>query len=204
MRISANTGHRAVPLTLRKADRIRSAVHVSRQTPWPLKGKSMNAMLGAFSVMLLLSFPSLSQAADIYRWVDEQGRTHASDVVPERYRGVAVRIDSKLYQPSERQRAEAADRAARDRAALSEIEAARQARSQANAGSSASPDAATRQAAGSPGSECERLWKEYHESQVCFAPYQLGGRGVKAEAYSKCKEVPNPSQKCGPSKHVAP
>lgn len=164
----------------------------------------MNAMLGAFSVVLLLALPSLSQAADIYRWVDEQGRMHAGDVVPERYKGTAVRIDSKRYQPSERQRAEAADRAAKDRAALSELEAARLARSQASAGSPASPDPATRQAAGSSGSECERLWQEYHESQVCFAPYQLGGRGVKAEAYSKCKEVPNPSQKCGPSKRVAP
>lgn len=30
------------------------------------------------------------QAADIYRWVDEQGRTHLSDVVPDRYRDSAT------------------------------------------------------------------------------------------------------------------
>lgn len=163
----------------------------------------MSAFRKSFFV-ILLSLPSLSPATDIYRWVDEQGRTHAGDVVPERYKGVAVRIDSKAFQPSERQRAEAADRAAKDRARWSEIEASRQAQSQSSAASSASLGASTRQAASPTGSECDRLWQEYHQSQVCFAPYQLGGRGIKAEAYSKCKEVPNPSQKCGPAKSIAP
>src|SRR5262245_969082 len=48
----------------------------------------------------------LAHSADIYRWVDEQGRTHISDTVPERYRGVATRLDAKPIEPTAQQRAE--------------------------------------------------------------------------------------------------
>lgn len=153
-------------------------------------------------LVALAVVPLLSQAADIYRWVDESGRVHIADSVPERYRGVATRLDSKAHEPSAQQRAEAAERAAKDRARLAEIDKARQA--QAAASSASAPAARPAPRANAGGSECDRLWQEYHESQVCFGPYFLGQGGIRAEAYAKCKEVRNPSQQCGPSKYVSP
>ena len=72
----------------------------------------------------------VAHATDIYRWVDDQGRTHFADVVPERYKSVATKIDSKSSELSEGARAEAAARAARERT-QAEFEAAQRARSQA-------------------------------------------------------------------------
>jgi hypothetical protein len=148
--------------------------------------------------------PSFTQAADIYRWVDDQGRVHIADTVPDRYRGVATKLDSKSAEPSARQRTEAADRAAKDKARLAEFDAARQAKLPASSASATQLRATPRGAVNSGATECDRLWQEYHESQVCFGPYFLGQGGIRAEAFAKCKEVKNPSQQCGPSKYTSP
>lgn len=39
---------------------------------------------------------------------------------------------------------------------------------------------------------CNEKWREYRESQACFAPYRLVNGGVKAEAYKYCKDVKQP------------
>lgn len=39
---------------------------------------------------------------------------------------------------------------------------------------------------------CEEKWREYRESQACFAPYRLVNGGVKAEAFKHCKDVKQP------------
>jgi hypothetical protein len=134
-------------------------------------------------------------AGDIYRWVDDAGRTQLSDVVPEKYRAKAQRIDSKQFELSPAQRAEAAARAARERAALAAAgaSAVRAAQPPASAPSAPRPME-------SAGSECERLWQAYRAAQECFAPYQRRNAGVAVEAFQKCPIVDNPSQKCGPSK----
>lgn len=45
------------------------------------------------AVLLLLSSLSCpALAADIYRWVDEQGRTQYSDSVPDRYKNSASKV----------------------------------------------------------------------------------------------------------------
>lgn len=146
--------------------------------------------------------PLLGRGADIYRWVDDQGRTHIADTVPERYRGVATRLDSTGPQPSAQQRSEAIERAARDRARVAELDAARQAQAPASAASAAAPSGPATQRSNTGGSECDRMWQEYFDSQVCFGPYYLQQGGIRAEAHSKCKEVKNPSQQCGPAKYV--
>ncbi|HEX9450848.1 MAG TPA: DUF4124 domain-containing protein [Burkholderiales bacterium] len=56
-----------------------------------------------FSIMLF----SPLYAADIYRWVDENGRIQFSDVVPEKYKKSAKRMDSRQYELSPEQRKEA-------------------------------------------------------------------------------------------------
>ena len=60
-----------------------------------------------FSIMLF----SPLYAGDIYRWVDENGRIQFSDVVPEKYKKSAKKIDSRQYELSAEQRREAEARA---------------------------------------------------------------------------------------------
>lgn len=50
---------------------------------------------------------SIANATDIYRWVDDQGRIHIADSIPEHYRSNATRIDSKQFELSESERSAA-------------------------------------------------------------------------------------------------
>src|SRR5688572_22583520 len=73
------------------------------------------AMRAAIACLLVLLPVAPAGAADIYRWVDENGKVHMSDVVPEKYRKSAKRIGSPSeVSPAQREEAEA--RAAADRA----------------------------------------------------------------------------------------
>jgi len=144
----------------------------------------------------------VAHATDIYRWVDDQGRTHFADVVPERYKSVATKIDSKSSELSEGARAEAAARAARERT-QAEFEAAQRARSQA--AKTAAPPLSTSTASQPPRNdsgetECDRLWRAYRESAECFAPYMRRRGGTRVEAYQHCQQLPSPAQQCGPPK----
>ena len=137
-------------------------------------------------------------AADIYCWVDERGRTHLSDTVPDRYKGSATRVDSKQFELTPTQRAQASAAAAKQ---------AREAREAASAASAAAtplatarPPAAPASRADAAGPDCERLWRAYRESQECFAPYQRRNAGPPPEAFERCKEVASPEDRCGPSK----
>ena len=79
----------------------------------------LSVTLACVSVAALCSvLAPLAHAADIYRWVDEKGLTHISDTVPPQYRKNATRIDTSASQVSESDRALAAERAAREKAAL--------------------------------------------------------------------------------------
>ena len=139
---------------------------------------------------MCLQHPSVL-AAEIYRWVDEFGRTQLSDVVPDKYKSAAQRIDTKQFELSPTQRAEAVARAERER-------------TQAQAATvKPKPDvqfAATPASAARAGTECDRLWQAYRAAQECFSPYQRRNAGVAPEAFQKCPTVENPSQRCGPSK----
>lgn len=48
-------------------------------------------------------------ASEIYRWVDESGKTHFSDTVPKKYRGGALKT-APHQDPSADQRREAEER----------------------------------------------------------------------------------------------
>ena len=143
----------------------------------------------------------IAHATEIYQWVDESGRTQLSDVVPERYKRSAKRVDSRSFEISPQQRAEAESRAARERERAAKpvgtpvpprderagaLVPARAAFAPAGAGS-----------APSPASDCASLRRQYAQSQECFAQYQNTNGSVKPGAYEKCTEVPDPSPKCG-------
>lgn len=58
----------------------------------------------ALGIICLLATAAV--ASTVYRWVDEQGKVHYSDLVPERYRNTAKPVDAPPAEPTpEQQRA---------------------------------------------------------------------------------------------------
>jgi hypothetical protein len=145
---------------------------------------------------LLLALALLGQpaaAADIYRWVDEDGKVHISDVVPEKYRASAKRIDTGPSEVSPENRAAAEARAAADRERAKASAAAAQQRAIQHPDPIAAPKPP-------PETDCERAHRLYKESIDCFAPFVTTQGSVKAEAFNFCTSLPDPSPRCGPPK----
>jgi hypothetical protein len=144
-----------------------------------------------------------AHAADIYRWVDENGRTQVSDQVPEKYRASAKRLgDSRQHELTAEQRREADVRAAREKSRAEE-EAQAKAHAEAQAAATASAALATRaaSAAGKPepgeASVCNDLRRRYQQSQDCFEPYRTA-TGIRAEAFDVCgPPLTDPFRRCG-------
>lgn len=161
--------------------------------------KSARKGWGVLVAAALLSGTGGLPAATIYRWVDDQGRIHFSDTVPDAYRSRARPLGLPPSEPSEQDRQAALERAARD-----------QARANASAGAR---DAAGRTDAGAPGfpllpprkrpaqapdadTDCETWQRLYYESIECFGPYRTVRGGIKPEAFDRCTEVPEPPPRC--------
>jgi len=149
-----------------------------------------------------------AQATDIYRWTDESGRVHIGDRVPERYRATATHMDSAQFLASEAELLEAAARAERDKARAAVITPdapdARMQRSAdrpGGAGDGTTPDP-ERTAAAFDRLDCATHRRLYQESQECFAPFLNVNGSLKSGAYAVCREVPDPTTRCGPG--VAP
>lgn len=159
----------------------------------------------AMVVAVLAFFASMAVGAVIYRWVDEQGRTHVSDSVPEKYRKSAVRIDTESTEVSPERQREAAARAAREKAQAAAMASAPGAAHAPSAAGTA-PGAASGPRARRPAqrvtesTDCDTWRRLYYESQECFAPYRTALGGIKAEAYEHCNEVASPDLQCGPER----
>lgn len=157
-------------------------------------------MTARIMLLGLIALSAVADAADLYRWEDENGRTHVSDVVPAAYRNVATRVDTSPSEISESQQQEARERAAREKA-LADANARA---AQEKAAQQAPAPAAAIERPTTSSDECEQLIREYRESQECFAPFRFGWRdgrhrrgGVREEAYLYCKRVQSPYAKCG-------
>jgi len=152
--------------------------------------------LRRLTALAALSAAAAAQAGDIYRWVDESGRTHMADTVPERYRRTAKHLDGRKYELSEADKEAANGARERARAAHAEAEARRSASE--NQQAAQAPEGRAGEKPGrqsdASGSECDRLWREYYASQACFGPWQ-----TTPEAYARCKQTVSPAQRCGPS-----
>lgn len=136
-----------------------------------------------------------TRAADIYQWVDDAGKTQASDVVPEKYRARAKRLDSQRYELTPAQKVEAQARQAAQRARAGGMPQASPPSEGATPGSAASLSGAPK-AASAP-IDCETLRRRYGESQACFAPFKNVNGTMKPGANETCTEVPDPSPQCG-------
>lgn len=128
-----------------------------------------------------------AHAADIYQWVDENGRTQVSDVVPARYKNVATKVDTSASEVSERQRQEALQRAEKERQ-LADRPPVKTA--------PVAPFAGQVRAEGDGESDCEKKLRAYRASQECFAPY-ITKFGMHGDAEKYCTAVPDPTPECG-------
>ena len=167
--------------------------------------------------LLGLTLHSL-RAGDIYRWVDDKGQPQVSDVVPAKYQDQATRINSKKYELSSDQKAEARDRAvyesqrARDenqmqRQAQSEAQAEERARQYLAAQALARARAKTGQtsaedtSADNAKSQCDELWRRYNDGVACFSRFAAGNVGggsvrIRPEAYQFCTDAALPPSSC--------
>lgn len=150
-------------------------------------------------VWLAIAAPSPAGAADIYRWVDENGQIHLSDKVPERYRRSAVKVDPGPTQVSPEQQRQAQERNARIKAAADEGER-RQAEEEAARRTAPVPPASALRPRPAPprSASCEDLVRRYRASQACFAPYRMANGALRPEAFERCgPDVADPSAQCG-------
>ena len=134
------------------------------------------------------------QAATVYRWVDEQGKVHYSDVVPERYRPVARPMDLKANEPTAEPQREALERAQRQKTPAAAT-SARPVRAAASAASTpVAPPPAGKRPAQVPNeqTDCESWQRLYLESIDCFGPFRTVGGGIKPQAFEVCNVVPEP------------
>ena len=156
----------------------------------------------ALAALSLLPLSTGAGATSICRWVNESGRTQIAEVVPEKYRKVAICTDSRRYELSAEQRQAAERRVAEDNARARQAAA----RSPGNSASSASRPAG---AASQPGAkrpaevvtdatDCPTSWRIYDESVECFGPYRTTRGATKPEGFVKCNVVASPEPKCGP------
>jgi hypothetical protein len=157
--------------------------------------------MSRFLAVLFCAY-SLAHANEIYRWVDENGRTHFGDSVPGKYKKSATRVHARQLEPTDAQRRQAAERAALERAAL-ERARARPAQEENTRASSRTIPSEQPAGAGQSGNvnalDCETAQRLYRESMDCFAQY-MTLRGPRAEAFDHCKVLVDPSSRCGPWK----
>jgi hypothetical protein len=150
-------------------------------------------MLNRF--LLLAAFATTSGTAwagDVYKWVDENGRTQYGESVPPTYRKIATKVNVDAPEPTAAQRREAEARAASD-----------QARAKSTAAKPATPKAKTPKnprtepppvnEADAAARQCEAERKKYRESVACFAPYRSNAGTINPEAFQHCVEVKEPT-----------
>lgn len=130
------------------------------------------------ALLLLLALPA---QAEIYKWVDEKGRTHFGEVLPEKYRKSGKVLDPQPMNT------------------ISTGEMRRGANSAPSP--AATPD--TRPPAPPRALNAEELCVEQHQkyrqSQECFARFRNANGSLKAGAAEQCGEnIPQPT--CTPAR----
>jgi hypothetical protein len=153
-------------------------------------------------------------SAEIYRWVDENGRVQLSDRPPPNHRGTLTRQQSGQHELNAAERAEAQARAARE-AQREAAEAARREQEDKAAGrpiilpAASAPRAEASRPSGVPSSrttggppptrsECERWWATFRASEACYGPYRNATGGLKPGALQACGPgIADPSVQCG-------
>jgi hypothetical protein len=127
-----------------------------------------------------------AHGAEIYRWIDESGKTHISDTVPAKYKDAATRIDSKSFEISPEQRQEAEARAAAQKASADSQTPPAPTTPAAPLPAPASLSA-PRPASAPAKDSCEAQWREFRDSLDCFAPFMDANGSLRPGAFDVCK-----------------
>lgn len=147
-------------------------------------------VLSAFSLAAACALIG-SAHAELYKWVDENGKTHYGDQVPERYqkKQQSLKVDKA---PSQADRDAALQRIQKEKNAANALKAQRD----ATAGAAGKPA----KAAAAPANEtaCQKEWRLFLDSKTCFQPFRTATGGIRAEAYQHCKEMDEPRSVCPP------
>jgi len=163
--------------------------------------KPSSLLLRLIPAFLLLSFLGAANATTVFRWVDKQGKTHFSDVVPQAYKAIAKPVDQPAVEPSPQE-----SRSAIEHAAEQKAEAAKAPAAALGAGSAMST-APRKESQGigkrpakapTEDTDCETWKRLFQESSECFGPYNLVGGGIKKEAFEHCTPVVRPPLRCEP------
>lgn len=122
----------------------------------------------------LLLLAALPVQAEIYKWVDEKGRTHFGEVVPEKFQKSATPMAAQPLNTIQGSALRGPSRPA-----------------------SPASDEPERQAAEveRPLTEAERCRAEqerYSRSQACFARYRNANGSLRSDAAENCENVPQP------------
>jgi Domain of unknown function (DUF4124) len=138
-------------------------------------------------LFLFASVPLEAHGADVFRWVDENGKVHYGDTIPDKYKQKAKKVEAAGAGVTDAQRMEAESRIAKERARAESLQRTREAQAE-GAQTISSPPSDVPKAK----DECQEQLQKYLDSQTCFAPYFLRGGGVKPEAFQNCTEVKQP------------
>ena len=129
-------------------------------------------------LLLLLMLLASPVSAEIYKWVDEKGKVHYGDRVPEKYKDQAGDAGVEVRQPTEEEIAEAEARAREMKMSRMQMEASKK-RAEREA-ARAARKAASNPYGNAPGgnmSDYDRQMAEYRKSQACYAACaQTGAR----------------------------
>ena len=153
---------------------------------------------------MLIALAAPGCAIEIFQWVDEAGKISMSDVVPEKYRATAKRVNSRKYELSDVERSDADARAAKEKSRADRIQVEMTEPPE-------SPEPPEKAVAPKPVKTakpvtCEQKWDAYHHSQECFAPFFIRtgqGSSLRPEAYQACQVVESPAMVCHYDKRVA-
>lgn len=132
-----------------------------------------------YLIFMLLLAP-LANASEIYKWIDENGKAHFGDVIPERYKKSSSRIDAKPVNTME------------SRHPKSGIE-----RSQAGQENSPPTPVATSKGKESTrfksdAEKCREQMQKFQESEACFSRFRNTNGSVKDGAFQECEDIKRP------------
>jgi hypothetical protein len=135
--------------------------------------------------------PGIVPAADLYRWVDDQGTPHVSDRPPPNPPANMTREALPSTRSTPQRQGEAQQRAQRGQEPVRAPESDR--------GKGAVQGGATPVSAPAGSQDCKARWDAYQRSQACFAPYRTADAGMKPEAFAACgPDLADPAPDCGP------
>lgn len=143
-------------------------------------------MKTGFAILCWIGLASLPAfGGEIYKWIDNEGKVHYGDRVPDQYKKRATVPDLPEIAT--------VDLSSPPVPQLGDVYGD----SGLSAGRSRLQDDDVLWSSGvsetdASDAACEAKMQRYRESQACFAPYRLANGAIKAEAFEHCTAIPQP------------